>query len=100
MTAPAIDPRLVLAQAKADAARAQFSRTIGTIQHRVSPNVIAHDMADTIKERSIEALTEAVDTAKRRPVQVGIGVTLAGLFFARGAIAKALRHATSAKSKS
>ena len=100
MTTPPVDPRIASAQAKAVAARARLSNTIGALQHRASPTVIAHDVADSIKEHGREALTGAVDTVKRRPVQVGVGVAVFGLFLARGAIAKALRYATSAKSKS
>uniref|UniRef100_UPI0035CA960C DUF3618 domain-containing protein n=1 Tax=uncultured Sphingomonas sp. TaxID=158754 RepID=UPI0035CA960C len=100
MKGPTIGTRLALAQASADAARARLAGTITELQHRASPNVIAHDVAESLKERGMEALTGAVDTAKRRPVPVGIGLTVFGLFLARGPIANAIRHATSAKPKS
>lgn len=100
MSAPKISTRLVLAQARADAARARLSETIGELQHRTNPKVIAHDVTESLKERGMEALTGAVDTAKRQPVPVGIALTVFGLFLARGPIANAFRHATPKKSKS
>lgn len=98
MTSP--DPRIALAQAEADAARARLSSTLGTLQHRANPKVIAHDVTESVKERGMEALSDAVETAKRQPVSVGIALTVFGLFLARGPIAKAFRHATPKKSKS
>ncbi|MEG3175699.1 DUF3618 domain-containing protein [Sphingomonas sp. RB3P16] len=94
------ETKLALAQARADAARAQLSTTISALQHRTSPQVLAQDVADTIRERSMDALSGAVETARRRPVPTGIGVALVGLFLARGPIAKSLRRATHSKSKS
>lgn len=92
--------RIALAQARADAARARLSRTIGTLQQRARPQVLAHDVAETLKVRGRAALTGAVETARRRPVPVAIGLSVFGLFLARGAIAKAVRHATRSAPKS
>lgn len=95
-----LDPKVAAAQARADAARAQLSATIGALQHKASPQTMAQDVADTLKERGKEAVAVAVDTAKRQPVPVGIGVGLFGLFLARGPIAKLIGRATRSKSES
>jgi Protein of unknown function (DUF3618) len=95
-----LDPKVAVAQARADAARARLSATIGALQHKASPQTMAQDVADTLKERGKEAVAVAVDTAKRQPVPVGIGVGLLGLFLARGPIAKLIRRATGSNSES
>ena len=95
-----LDPKVALAQARADAARARLSTTVSALQHKASPHVMAQDVADTIKERGMEAMAVAVDTAKRQPVPVGVGLGLLGLFLARGSIAKLLRRATASKTAS
>lgn len=95
-----LDPKVALAQARADAARARLSTTVSALQHKASPQVMAQDVADTIKERGMEAMAVAVDTAKRQPVPVGVGLGLLGLFFARGPIAKLIRRATGSKAES
>ncbi|MGY2732563.1 DUF3618 domain-containing protein [Sphingomonas sp. UYP23] len=100
MSTPHLDPKIALAQARADAARARLSATISALQHKASPQVMAQDVADTLKERGKEAVTFAVDTAKRQPVPVGIGLSVLGLFFARGPISKVIRYATGSKAKS
>lgn len=94
------DPKVALAQARADAARARLSTTVSALQHKASPQVMAQDVADTIKERGMEAMAVAVDTAKRQPVPVGVGLGLLGLFLARGPIAKLIRRATASKTES
>lgn len=100
MSDPTANPRIALAQARAAAARARLSGAIAELQHRAKPQVLAHDIAESLKEKGRQALNGAVDTAKRRPVPVGIGLAMFGLFLARGPIAKALRHATRSDSKS
>jgi hypothetical protein len=95
-----LDPKVALAQARADAARARLSTTVSALQHKASPQVMAQDVADTIKERGMEAMAVAVDTAKRQPVPVGVGLGLLGLFLARGPIVKLLRRATASKTES
>lgn len=95
-----LDPKVALAQARADAARARLSATVGALQHKASPQVMAQDVAETLKECGREAVAVAVDTAKRQPVPVGVGFGLIGLFLARGPIAKLIRRATASKSKS
>ncbi|MET3762415.1 DUF3618 domain-containing protein [Sphingomonas sp. UYEF23] len=95
-----LDPKVALAQARADAARARLSTTVSALQHKASPQVMAQDVADTIKERGMEAMAVAVDTAKRQPVPVGVGLGLLGLFLARGQIAKLIRRTTASKRES
>jgi hypothetical protein len=100
MTDPTASARIALAQARAAAARARLSATIGALQQRAKPQVLAHDVAESLKQKGRAALGGAIDTARRRPVPVGIGLTLFGLFLARGPIAKAIRHATQRAPKS
>ena len=90
MTGRAIGTRLALAQARADAARARLSDTLGTLQHRASPQVFAHDVAETLKERGRDAVLQLADTAKRRPARFGIALVIVGLFLSRRQITRLL----------
>ncbi|MDR6849798.1 MAG: DUF3618 domain-containing protein [Sphingomonas sp.] len=92
MTGRAIGTRLALAQARAEQARARLSETIGTLQHRASPQALAQDMAESLKARGVEAVLGAVDSARRRPARFGIAVAAIGLLLARGPIARTLRR--------
>ncbi|WP_353204473.1 hypothetical protein [Sphingomonas sp.] len=92
MTGRAIGTRLALAQARSDAARARLSTTIGALQRRATPQALAQDVAKTLKVRGIDALNGLADTARRKPLHVGLAVTLLGLFLARHQIARLLRR--------
>lgn len=96
MTGRTIGSRLSRAQARADAARARLSGSISALQHRTSPQVIAKDVTDSIKERGVDAVLGAVDTARRHPAQVGSALALAGLFLARGPIFRAITRSRKA----
>lgn len=87
----AVDP-VVAARARADAARARLSGTLGQLQHRASPQVLAQDVAATLKERGVDALTGLADTARRRPVAAGVAVAAIGLFLVRGQVFGLLRR--------
>ena len=92
MTGRAIGTRLALAQARSEAARTRLSGTISALQRRATPQALAQDLAETLKTRGIDALNGLADTARRKPVHVGLAVTLLGLFLARHRIARLLRR--------
>lgn len=92
MTGRAIGARLALAQARSEAARARLSGTINALQRRATPQALAQDVAETLKARGIDALNGLAATAKRKPLHVGLAVTLLGLFLARHQIARLLRR--------
>lgn len=83
--------RVIAAQARADAARANLSQTIGVIQKRANPQTIASDVVATLKTRGTEAMQTAMDTAEQRPWATVAGVALTSLFFARGTIFRLIR---------
>lgn len=95
MTGRTIGTRLALAQARAEEARARLANTISTLQHRASPQVLAQDMADSLRARGADAVRSAVDGARRRPARVGIALAALGLFLARGLIMRAVRQRAS-----
>lgn len=75
MSTPPIDPRVVAAQAKAEAARARLNVTVGEIKLRVSPRSLAQDAAVTFKDNGLAL----VETAQRKPATfaaVAAGVVL------------------------
>ncbi len=92
MTGRAIGTRLALAQARSEAARARLSGTIGALQRRATPQALAQDVADTLKVRGVAALNDVAETARRKPMAVGLAVALLGLFLARHRIARLLRR--------
>ena len=92
MTGRAIGTRLALAQARSEAARARLSGTISALQRRATPRALAQDMAETLQTRGIIALNGVVETARRRPLAVGLAVTLLSLFLARHRIARLVRR--------
>lgn len=82
---------IALAQARADAARAQLAETIGTLQKRANPQTLASDVAENLKVRGNEALTSAVETARQNPVVTGVVGALLGSFVLGGPISRLLR---------
>ena len=94
MSGRTIGNRLAIAQARAEAARSNFGETLGRLQHRASPQVLAQDVAETLKQRGIDALIGMADTAKREPARVGIALALLGLFLGRRQILRVLRRTT------
>lgn len=98
MTGRAIGTRLALAQASAEQARARLSETIGTLQHRASPQMLAQDVAESLKARGVDAVLGVVESARRRPARFGVAAAVLGLWLARGPIVRALRRPSSARS--
>lgn len=96
MSAPVPDPRITAAQARATAARARLTGTIETLKQRVSPQALAQDAADTIKDKG----RNIANAAAERPVAVAAVAGGIVLVLARGRIAGWLRRATAAVSKS
>ncbi|WP_242140060.1 DUF3618 domain-containing protein [Sphingomonas sp. TREG-RG-20F-R18-01] len=83
--------RVVAAQARAEAARANLSETIGVIQKRANPQTIASDVVATLKTRGTAVMQTAMDTAEQRPWATVAGVALTSLFLARGTISRLFR---------
>ncbi len=94
MTGPAPVSRLAVAQARAAAARARLSGTIGQLQERARPTSLVHDVTETLKERGTDVVVGLVDTAKARPARTGAVLALVGLFLARHRVAGLVRQAT------
>ena len=94
MTGRAIGTRLALAQARSEAARARLSGTIGALKSRATPQALAQDVTATLKARGVDALNEIADTARRKPVQLGLALTVVGLFLARHKIIGLLSRPT------
>lgn len=81
---------VAVAQARAIAARAQLAETIKVIRHRTNPQVIASDVATSIKVRGNHAVQTVVESARQRPWEAGISAALVGLFLVRGPIYRTL----------
>ncbi|WP_010217157.1 DUF3618 domain-containing protein [Sphingomonas sp. PAMC 26621] len=90
---------VALAQARANAARAQLADTIGILQKRANPQTLASDVAENLKVRGTEAVTTAVETARKNPVATGIVGAVLGSFLVVGPVSRLLRGRKPAKSK-
>lgn len=90
---------VTLAQARADAARAQLAETISTLQKRANPQTLASDVAENLKMRGNEALTTAVETARQNPVVTGVVGAVLGSFLIGGPISRLLGRRKPAKPK-
>lgn len=92
MTGRAIGTRLARAEAQSAAARARLSDSLVTLQRRATPRALAQDVAETLQARGIAAVNQAVETARRKPVAVGIVAAVVGLFLARRQIFRVFRR--------
>lgn len=101
MTVPthdaAPDPatRLALAEAEAAIARERVSRTLGKLQARLNPRVLARQAAREVTDKGGAAAQAGIDTARRNPGVLAGGTALAGLFLARHRIAALFRRGRS-----
>lgn len=100
MTDRAIGDRVATARARATAARAQLSATIGTLQQRARPGSVVHSVTETLKDRGTDAVAGLIDTAKSKPARTGAALALVGLFFARHQLIALARRARPSRSPS
>lgn len=86
------EARVAAAQVAATAARAQLGATVDELKYRVSPQTLAQDAADTMKDKGLAL----VEVARRKPATTAAVVTGIVLFFARNRIARLLRRGADA----
>lgn len=77
------DPALALAEARVAEARRRMGNTLGTLQTRLDPRIVARDAVEGIAESGEKALRTGVETAKAYPGVVAGALTLAGALLAR-----------------
>jgi len=82
---------VAIAQARATAARAQLAETVQILRHRTNPQVIAEDVATSLKIRGNDAVQTVIESARQRPWEAGISAAVVGLFLIRGPIYRTLR---------
>lgn len=92
MSDPTPEERVALAEARAAAARARLADTIGALQRRARPQVLAKDVANTIRGSGRKALDGALANVKRRPLHLGLAVILLGLVLARRPLLRMARR--------
>lgn len=68
---------LARAEAQAAQARRQLANTLGDIQARLSPRVLARDAVEEIRDTTVEIAHAALDAVKRNPAPwLGIGAAI------------------------
>jgi hypothetical protein len=82
---------LATAEARVAAARNQLGETLGTLQARLDPRVVARDAVEGLTETGEKALRTSVETARAHPSAAVGAATLAFAWLARRRIAAALR---------
>jgi Protein of unknown function (DUF3618) len=83
---------LALAEARAAAARERLNRTIGALQAKLDPRLLAREAMDGLTDSGTKALRTSVDTAKTHPeVVAGVGA-LAIAWLGRHRIASLFRR--------
>ena len=77
------DPAVILAEARVAEARRRVNDTLGTLQTRLDPRIVAREAVDGIAESGEKALRTGVETAKAHPGLTVGALTLAGALLAR-----------------
>ncbi|QNE30929.1 DUF3618 domain-containing protein [Sphingomonas sp. NBWT7] len=75
------------AEARVAEARRRFGDTVGALQAKLDPRVVARDAMDGLTEGGEKALRSGVETARQHPDAVVWSVTLAAALLARRRIA-------------
>ena len=92
MSTDAAAASLALAEARAAAARERLNRTIGALQVKLDPRLLARGAMDGLTESGTKALRTSVDTAKTHPeIVAGVGA-LAVAWLGRRRIASLFRR--------
>lgn len=79
------------ARLDADRARADLSRTVARIRHRLSPRTIAQDTWEDVRSRTEAAADTAVEVARRRPAATAGIFAGAALFLFRRPLLRFVR---------
>ena len=75
------------AEARVAEARKRFGDTVGALQTKLNPRVVARDAVDGLTEGGEKALRSGVETARQHPDVVVWAMTLATALLARRRIA-------------
>ncbi len=75
------------AEARVAEARKRFGDTVGALQTKLDPRVVARDAVDGLTEGGEKALRSGVETARQNPELVVWAMTLATALLARRRIA-------------
>lgn len=73
------ETKLAAARARAAAARARLSGSVGALQQRAKPQALVHELAGSLKERGSAAVSGALDGVRKRPAAtaaVAAGIAL------------------------
>lgn len=85
-------PSIAAAEARVADARQRLTQTVGTLQTRLNPRIVARDTVDDLTEKGERALRTGVETAKRNPsAMVGAAALLVAVL-TRKRIAAAFRR--------
>lgn len=85
------DPKLIAAQAQAEAAKLRFFSTLGEVQVRIKPSTLAHDAMESASEGIATAARKGADVARARPAVTAGAAGLFALFLARKPICRLVR---------
>ena len=91
MTAASPSP-VTDAEVRVAAARQRLAQTVGTLQNRLDPRVVARETVDGITESSGKALRTGAETVQRNPRLVAGAAALLMVVLARKRIAGLLRR--------
>lgn len=94
MSAAGPDVRIAAAQAEAAAARRRLGATVDVLKHRVSPQVLAQNATDTLKDKGAALVSDVTGSMKRRPAAYAAAAVGLALFLARRPLAGLVRRAT------
>lgn len=104
MSTDAAEPSVTLAEARAAEARKKLVETVGTLQTRLDPRIVAREAVDGLTatgekalRSGVETLRTGVDTARAYPSAITTGLTLVIAVLARRRIANLFTRRTSAK---
>lgn len=84
-------PRMPVAEAEVQAARARLFATLGEVQQRLKPTNIAQDAVETAAQGVASVARKGAETVRTRPWAVAAVAGTIGLVFARGWILDAMR---------
>lgn len=96
MSVPGPDAKIAAAQAHATAARRRFGATVDVLKQRVSPQALAQDAADSLKDRGAALASDVADSVRRRPAVYAAAVASIAVFLARNRIAGSIGRMTGA----
>jgi len=104
------DPKLLAAEAQAQAARSRLFSTLGEVQERLRPSNVVQDAVETAAQGIASTARKGAEAVRSRPFAAAAIAGTVGLVFARGWIADllhrrnetrpaadGLKHKTSAK---